>query len=335
MKNAIWISILVFLTACQLQQPKKKRKQVAFGGEAQGTTYTVKYIGEEVEDLPRQMDSLLKAIDVSMSTYLESSTIVRLNEGDSAVVDEMFVEVFELSQRMKEETEGAFDPTLAPVIEAWGFDYSQPQQMDSAKVDSLLAFCGFEQFELDGKLLRKKTRGAKLNFNAVAQGYSVDLMADLLRAKNISDYYVELGGEVIVGGLNQDSVPWRIGIDKPQGRNLERELSAIVSLEDKAMVTSGNYRKFVEVEGEKYSHSIDPKSGFPVKHNLLSATIIADDAGVADAIATACMVMGLEKCQAFLARHQEYEAILIYSNGDGKLNIFISESLVEKVEELE
>lgn len=334
MKNFAWITFLVFLAACQPQQ-NTERKQVAFGGEAQGTTYTVKYIGEEVETLPQQMDSLLKAIDASMSTYLESSTIVRLNEGDSAMVDEMFVEVFELSQRMKEETDGAFDPTLAPVIEAWGFDFSQPQAMDSAKVDSLLAFCGFQQFELDGNTLRKKARGAKLNFNAVAQGYSVDLMADLLQAKNISDYYVELGGEVIAGGLNQDSVPWRIGIDKPQGQNLERELSAIVSLEDQAMVTSGNYRKFVEMDGEKYSHSIDPKSGFPVKHNLLSATIIVDEAGVADAIATACMVMGLEKCQAFLASHQEYGAILIYSNADGDLNTFISGNLAGKVEELE
>ncbi|MEX2379332.1 MAG: FAD:protein FMN transferase, partial [Vicingaceae bacterium] len=267
MKKLSWIGVLVFLMACQ-PEPKISRKQVAFGGEAQGTTYTVKYISDEIKTLPQQMDSLLKAIDASMSTYLESSTIVRLNEGDSAVVDEMFVEVFELSQRMNRETDGAFDPTLAPVIEAWGFDYSQPQKMDSAKVDSLLAFCGFEQFELNGKVLRKKNRGAKLNFNAVAQGYSVDLMAELLRAKNINDFYVELGGEVIAGGLNQDSVPWRIGIDKPQGRNLERELSAIVSIEDQAMVTSGNYRKSQEVDARKYSHSIDQKTGIPLKYNL-------------------------------------------------------------------
>jgi thiamine biosynthesis lipoprotein len=333
-KNIAWISILVFLVACQPQQTTE-RNQVVFGGEAQGTTYTVKYIGEEVESIPKQMDSLLKAIDASMSTYLESSTIVKLNKGDSAEVEAIFVDVFKLSKRMSHETDGAFDPTLAPVIEAWGFDFSQPQSMDSSKVDSLLAFCGFEQFVLDGRTLHKKSRGAKLNFNAVAQGYSVDLMAELLRKKELSDYYVELGGEVIAAGLNQDSVPWRIGIDKPQGQNLERELSAIVSLENQAMVTSGNYRKSLEVDGRKYSHSIDPKTGFPVKHNLLSVTILAEEAAVADAVATACMVMGLEKSKAFLAANNEYEAIFIYSDKEGNLRTFITDNLAGKVEELD
>lgn len=335
MKKAFGLIFVTFLMACQHQKDKVVRNQVSFSGEAQGTTYSVKYIGEAQKNLPIQMDSLLKSIDLSMSTYLESSTIVSLNQGDSAEVDEMFVEVFELSKQISEQTNGAFDPTLAPIIEAWGFDYSQPQKMDSAKVDSLMASCGFKQFELNGNILRKKKRGAKLNFNAVAQGYSVDLMAELLGEKGLSDYYVELGGEVIAGGLNRDSVPWRIGIDKPQGRNLERELSAIVSLEDQAMVTSGNYRKFVEVDGQKYSHSIDPLSGYPVKHNLLSATIICNRAAEADAVATACMVMGLDNCKEFVEKNNDYAAILIYSDDKGELKTYISEKLKTKVEEID
>lgn len=332
MRLLIFISS-VFLFACSAEH-KEVRNEQSFGGEAQGTTYTVKYIGLEQAELPTTVDSLLNAIDASMSTYIESSTISKLNNGDSAIIEPIFMEVFLLSKKINSETDGAFDPTLAPIIEAWGFDFAEAKSMDTNKVNELMKLCGFEQFILEGNVLHKKTKEAKLNFNAIAQGYSVDLIGQLLKDRGIKDYYVELGGEVIVSGLNRDSVAWRIGIDKPEGQNLERKLSAIVNLKNQAMVTSGNYRKFVEVDGKKYSHSINPKSGFPTADSLLSATIISREAAVADAMATACMVKGYEDCKDFVSKRKELGAILIYANAKGELITFITENLKSQVEDL-
>lgn len=332
MRLLIFISS-VFLFACSAEH-KEVRNEQSFGGEAQGTTYTVKYIGLEQAELQTTVDSLLNAIDASMSTYIESSTISKLNNGDSAIIEPIFMEVFLLSKKINSETDGAFDPTLAPIIEAWGFDFAEAKSMDTNKVNELMKLCGFEQFILEGNVLHKKTKEAKLNFNAIAQGYSVDLIGQLLKDKGIKDYYVELGGEVIVSGLNRDSVAWRIGIDKPEGQNLERKLSAIVNLKNQAMVTSGNYRKFVEVDGKKYSHSINPISGFPTADSLLSATIISREAAVADAMATACMVKGYEDCKSFISKRKDLGAILIYANAKGELITFITENLKSQVEDL-
>ena len=331
MRFLIFISS-VFLFACSADH-KNVRSEQSFGGEAQGTSYTVKYIGLEQAKLPTAVDSLLNAIDASMSTYVESSTISKLNNGDSAIIEPIFMEVFLLSKKINSETDGAFDPTLAPIIEAWGFDFAEAKSMDTNKINELMKLCGFEQFKLEGNVLHKKTQEAKLNFNAIAQGYSVDLIGQLLKDRGIKDYYVELGGEVIVSGLNRDSVAWRIGIDKPEGQNLERKLSAIVNLKDQAMVTSGNYRKFVEVDGKKYSHSINPISGFPTADSLLSATIICTEAAVADAMATACMVKGYEGCKSFVSNRKDLGAILIYANAKGELQTFISENVKSQVED--
>lgn len=333
MRFLIFISS-VFLFACSAEHKKVRSEQV-FAGEAQGTTYTVKYIGVEQVELPTAVDSLLKAVDASMSTYIQNSTISKLNHGDSATIEPIFKEVFLLSEKVNRETDGAFDPTLAPLIEAWGFDFAEAKSMDTNKVKNLMKVCGFEQFKLNNNILYKENKAAKLNFNAIAQGYSVDLIGKLIESYNIKDYYVELGGEVIVSGLNRDSVAWRIGIDKPQGKNFERKLSAIVNLTNQAMVTSGNYRKFVEVNGQKYSHSINPKTGFPTADSLLSATIICETAALADAFATACMVKGYKGSKEFLAKRNDLGAILIYANSKGELETFITDNVRSQVENLD
>lgn len=325
------ILCLSVLIACQSEKSFEKKEVL---GKAQGTTYQVLYRGEEKSNLKPQIDSLLLEIDNSMSTWVENSTISKLNRGDSIEIDTIFKSVFQLSQLVHEKSSGLFDPGIAPLLEVWGFDYSKPKQMNAQTVDSLLAFSSLSFFELDDNLLRKKDSRAKLSFNAVAQGYSVDLMAAVVEENGIENYYVELGGEVKVRGRNFEGEWWRIGIDKPSGLNLERKLSAIVSLQNQAMVTSGNYRKFVEIEGQKYSHSVNPKTGYPVAHHLLSATVIAKNAGEADAYATACMVMGLEKAEAFIESLPKTEAIFIYDE-KGEYQLKSTAGIAEQLESLE
>jgi thiamine biosynthesis lipoprotein len=321
------------LVSCTNQSKEQLEEQV-IKGEAQGTTYTVKYIGKQNETLPKKLDSLLLAIDNSMSTWVESSTISKFNRGDSIEIDPMFKAVFKESKRINKISDGAFDPSIGPLIEAWGFDFRDPQKMDSSKVDSLMKFCGLDQFRLKGNWLIKRDSRAKLNFNAIAQGYSVDLMAKVLDKSGVNRYYVELGGEVIVKGKNSRNEWWRIGVDKPEGENLDRKLSAIVSLQNQAMVTSGNYRKYIEQEGEKFYHSLNPKTCFPVKHKLLSATIIADKAATADALATACMVKGFDGAQKMVYKLSGVEALLIYADSLDQLQSFSTKGLEENLEEV-
>lgn len=331
------LAIALLLLACQeeaKQTQKEHYAEILVSGEAQGTTYTVKYIGEEHIGLKDELDSLLEAIDNSMSTYLATSTISKLNQSDSVSVDSMFENVFNMSMRANLLTGGAFDPSLGPLFKAWGFDYSVPTPMDSAMVDSLLEFCGMNQFILVDGLIKKRNQSASLNFNAIAQGYAVDLMAAVLRRHGLENFYVELGGELKVRGHNSKNAPWRIGIDKPQGKNLERVLQHIVKLQNKAMATSGNYRNYYEVEGEKYSHTIDPATGFPVKRNILSATVIVSSCAYADALATAFMVMGLDASKEMIEKNNTISAILIYSDEEGNMQSYISEDLNDQIEAL-
>ena len=313
--------LLIVLSSCQTtpkEVVKEIHKEYVVRGEAQGTSYTIKYLGDSIAGIKHQMDSLLDDFDQSLSTYVPTSLISKFNQSDSIVIDENFKQVFILSKEINKATLGAFDPSIGPLIRAWGFDYLAPQKMDSAKVDSLLAICGFESFRLEDSLLLKIKKQATLNFNANAQGYSVDLMAKELDKRGIENYYVELGGELKVKGENKRGEKWMIGIDRPQGKNLKRNLGARISLKNKAMATSGNYRKYYEVDGKRYSHTLNPKTGFPAENSLLSATVIAADCGTADAYATAFMVMGRERAISFLESHPELSAYLISAaEGDG------------------
>lgn len=321
---------LVFIGACT-----PKETEYLIKGEAQGTTYTIKYIGtEEVSNLKNEVDSLLLAIDNSMSTYKPNSLISALNNGEEIEMDQMFQDVFFRSIKISRITEGAFDPTIGPLISAWGFNYEDPLKMDSILVDSLLTLCGFHQFLVEKQKLKIMNPNSSLNFNAIAQGYSVDLLSELMLNKKVSNFYVELGGELRVNGKNKVGDLWQIGIDKPIGKNLERNLSHIIPLENKAMATSGNYRKFYKIDGKKYSHTLHPKTGFPVSHNMLSATVIAINCMDADAFGTSFMVLGLEKTKSILEANPEIDAVLIYEE-KGLLKSYYTQRLESIVIELQ
>jgi thiamine biosynthesis lipoprotein len=330
MKKYIYIILVVVLVSCGNDEPIKQEMKV--GGYAQGTTYSITYISEDGVDHQRAIDSLLIEVDNSLSTYQNKSIISKFNQSkNSFEVDDMFVDVFTRAKIVHYETEGQFDPTVAPIVNAWGFGFENSEDLDSLIIDSLLQFVGLDSVTRKFYKLQKK-EGVMLDFNAIAQGYTVDVLGNLLESHGINNYLVEVGGELKAKGVNMQDTLWRVGIDRPLADLKERELEAIVHLNNRSLATSGNYRKFYEKDGKKYSHTINPKTGYPVEHNLLSATVIAKECAFADAYATALMVMGLEQSKEFLKQHKELEALLIFSNDSGELETFTTENLTKNIE---
>jgi len=327
--------LLSFLLACQPKAESVSDSELVIKGAAQGTSYTVKYLGKKINNLPLRFDSLLKAIDESVSTYDTTSLITAFNKGDTILADQVFLKMVGYSKIINGQTQGAFDPTIGPLIKSWGWDFSKAESMDSTKVDSLLQLKGFDKITVENDRAFLVNPASSLNFNAIAQGYSVDLMAALLEELKIENYYIELGGELRVKGKNAKNKLWRIGIDRPEEGNEARDLIAVINLQDKSMATSGNYRKFYEKDGKRYSHTINPESGYPVQHKLLSATVVSDDCYRADALATAFMVMGLEKAKAFLRQHPEDAAFFVFAEEDGSYGFYSSPQLDEMIEKIE
>jgi len=237
--------------------------------------------------------------------------------------------------KISEETDGAFDVTVGQLVNAWGFGFESRTKLDQHKVDSLLMYIGYKTVKLvDGKIIKNNPL-TKIDFNAVAQGYSVDVLAKFLENKGIKDYLIDVGGEVLGRGNKPDKNLWMVGVEKPaKNAGDERILEAKVKLKDKALATSGNYRKYYEENGIRFSHTIDPKTGYPVKHTLLSASVLANECWEADAYATAFMVMGLEKGKAFLEKHKNIEAYFIFSDENGNLLTYTSEGLKDLLEEI-
>ena len=288
-------------------------------GYAQGTSYSIKYMTTNDKDYHHQIDSLFLVLDASLSTYLPSSLISRLNEGDTILaLDNHFVNVFNASQEISAKTEGLFDCTVAPLVNVWGFGTEAAvDEVDTLKILKIVEQIGYEKLSLKGDSLLSNPEGMTIDFNALAQGYTVDVIASFLESKNVSDYLIEVGGEIGVSGLNSREKEWVIGIDKPT-KDIDQSdrFQLKLNLTDKSLATSGNYRKFYEKNNQIYSHTINPKTGFPVQHSLLSATVIADDCMTADAYATAFMVMGVGETQDFLESESTLEAFLIFKNED-------------------
>jgi len=331
MKKIFYTAFVLSLFSCGEQDHQKQKMVVE--GYAQGTTYNIVYISKDGIDYQRAIDSTLIEIDNSLSTYQKRSIISKFNQTDSTLeVDKMFTDVYNISKKVFKISKGAFDPTIAPIVNAWGFGFENLHSTDSTTIDSLKMFVDFSKISMDETMVVKEVPGMMLDFNAVAQGYSVDVLAELLEARGINNYLVEVGGELRAKGLNLEDTLWRIGIDKPMAGLENRELEAIVNLDNKALATSGNYRKFYEKGGMKFSHTINPKTGYPVEHNLLSATVIADDCGEADAFATVFMVVGLQETKKLLSENKNLEALLIYSDEDGGLQTFITEGLTGFIE---
>lgn len=331
----ISLTIVAFLLLVNCNQQSNNLIKIA--GEAQGTTWQITYLSGNKSNYKEAIDSLLKRIDLSLSTYVPASIISRINKNDTGViVDDFFKEVFNKSIEVSEKTNGLFDVTVAPVINAWGFGFTKKAAVDSAMIDSLLDFIGYKMVKLEGKKLIKQKPQTMLDFNALAQGYTIDVLAAYLESKGISNYLVELGGEVKAKGKKNKDKYWTVGIDQPNEIPVDgRPLKAIIKLKDRALATSGNYRKFYIEDGKKYAHIIDPFTGYPAKNNLLSATVLAADCMTADAYATAFMVMGMERSKQFLSAHKELqlEVFFIYDEND-VWKTYTSETLKKWIEEI-
>lgn len=316
--------------------------KVELTGKAQGTTYSITYFEPSGASFQGAVDSLLAEIDQSLSTYVPGSLISRFNQADSFRTDDrLFVEMLQQSGRIYRLSEGAFDPTVMPLVKAWGFGPDDRLTPRIANLDSLRAFVGFDLLEISGfpdgqHEIRKAYPAMQLDFNAIAQGYSVDLLAELLASRGISDYLVELGGEVRARGKNETGEAWTLGVEKPIDIEGINELSAIIRLEDRAMATSGSYHRFYEQDGIRYSHTIDPHTGHPVRHTLLSVTVTAPDCVTADAMATAFMVMGLDKAKALLAANPDLglEAYFISSATGFQFEEYATEGMKKIMEDL-
>lgn len=328
---------LIFLAAFALlifYKPALNYKKIH--GETQGTFYNITYEDRPGRNLQPRIEQLLHKFDLSLSTYDPSSVISRINRNEENVrLDRYFKTCFNKSEEIYHLTSGAFDITIGPIVNAWGFGYTQSSETDSSRIDSLLQFVGMEKVTMSGGKIKKEDPSINLNVNAIAQGYSVDIVAEFLERKGIKNYLVEIGGELKAKGINAKGKPWTIGIDKPIDNNMTpgENLQAIVQLENRTLATSGNYRKFYEKDGVKYAHSINPKTGYPVLSRLLSTTVLADDCMTADAFATAFMVMGLEKSIIFLSKHPELDAYLIYSDEQGNFKTYSTPGMKDAVVE--
>jgi len=309
MKNSILILLfsLILFNSCR---EKKAPVVEGFNGFAQGTTYSLLYVDEkkiDPDDLKMKVEKILREFDMSLSLYIDSSIICRVNRNEDVLLDDYFIESFRKSAEISALTDGAFDITVGPLVRAWGFGPDERKSFSEAKRDSLLALVGMDKVKLAGRRLVKSDPDVQIDFNAIAQGYSVDVISKYLDSLGIKNHLVDIGGEVRARGTKLGA-DWRIGIDRPEDNNFSsgENLEAVIMISDESLATSGNYRKFYIEDGIKYSHTIDPKTGYPAKNNLLSATILASDCASADGIAKACMVIGLERSIKFIENHPSY-----------------------------
>ncbi len=298
-------------------------------GGALGTSYNITYLLPREMDLQKDIDSVFSAVNHSLSTYQTDSDISRINKGDTTVViDQMFKDVFVLSKEIHTLTNGYFDPTVGVLVNAWGFGPGQEIIMDSIRVDSLLDYVGFNKVSLtETNQIKKQHAAIYFDFNAIAKGYAIDRLAVLLDQKGIQDYLVEVGGEVVAKGENRiKEKQWTVGIEDPRDE-LNRTLKAVVQLKDRAMASSGNYRKFRvdEKTGKRYVHTIDPKTGYTKNSNVLGATVLANTCAKADAYATAFMAMDLDDSIKLLVQQKEIEAYIIYLDTDGSIKEFVTD----------
>ena len=298
-----------------------------------GTFYHATYQCDS--DLTASINAELAKVDASLSPFNEKSIITAVNQNRDVKLNEMFLDVYQLAMKISKETDGAFDITVAPLVNAWGFGFKNGIEPTKEQVDSLMQVIGYEKVTLAGGKIRKADERIMLDCSAIAKGYGADVVARLLRSRGVKNFMIEIGGEIVTSGVNGENHPWRVGISKPVDDPTGNEggVQSIVSITDKAMATSGNYRNFYYKGGKKYAHTIDPKTGYPVQHSILSATVFAASCAVADAYATSFMVMGLEKAQQLLSEHTELMACLIYSDKDGNNAVWYSPSLKNKIQE--
>lgn len=335
MKRKILLPLLIIIVVAVVvlahSQKNVEYRQVT--GFVFGTVYNVTYQADH--DMQSEIEKVLQDVDNSLSPFNEKSVITAVNANKDITLDTMFIEVFNLAEKVNADTDGAFDITVAPLVNAWGFGFKNGINPAKHDVDSLLDIVGFRKVKMvQGKVVKNDER-VMLDCSAIAKGYGVDKVAEMLRANGIENFMVEIGGEIVTQGVNAKRLPWRIGVTKPSddSLNVNNELQTVINVTDKAMATSGNYRNFYYRDGKKYAHTIDPSTGYPIQHALLSATVIAGDCATADAYATSFMVMGMDKARKVLERHPEMMAYFIYTDAEGNNAVWYSPSMKDKIEE--
>ena len=330
-KNILYtIILLAALVAVYQFRKANTRHMVAFTGKTMGPiAYNVKYFDTKKRDLQIQVDSVLEKFNQSLNNYRPDSEITTFNQQNAFNFQlPFFYPILEKSREIHALSGGAFDPTLGPIIRAWGFGPGEAQPPDSAGVDSLMVFVGFNKIKFNGTKAEKEDSNIQLDFAAIAKGYGVDVVCEYLVSQGIDHYFVEIGGEVRCGGRNlQSDKPWKVGILDPNSTELEQSFIATLALETKGMATSGNYFNYRIVDGVKYSHTISPFTGFPIELPILSASVVADDCMSADALATAFMVLGHEKAIEILEDNDHLDAFLVFSNGQGGMSTYVSNGI--------
>ena len=321
-KKLLWqmpfLALLIVGTAIIL------RRQAPFHtdqGLVFGTIYKVTYQSDT--NLKQDIEDELRKVDFSLSPFNKESVITHINDNESTLADSMFITVFTLAEEVSRQTGGAFDITVAPLVNAWGFGFKTSQGVSEATIDSLRQFVGIGKVTLkDGQVIKSDPR-TMLDCSAIAKGFGVDCVARLLERKGVKNFMVDIGGEVVVRGENPKMSKWRIGINKPVDDSLSvnNELQTVLEITDMGMATSGNYRNFYYKDGKKYAHTIDPRTGYPIQHNILSSTVVAKDCATADAYATSFMVLGLDSAMQVCASHPEIEAYFIVSREDGTTGV--------------
>lgn len=316
----------IFVIRQQRNTPFQKDEGMVFG-----TIYHITYQSDT--NYQKEIEAELLKVDNSLSPFNKTSIISRINRNEKVKVDEMFSEVFQLAEKISGDTDGAFDITVAPMVNAWGFGFKTGNPPTRQTIDSLRAIVGFHTVSMQDGYVIKKNPKTMLDCSAIAKGYGTDVVARFLKKKGVQNFMVEIGGEIVVNGNSEKLQPWRIGINKPtdDSLNTSQAIQDVVSVSNIAMATSGNYRNFYYKNGKKYAHTIDPKTGYPVQHNILSATVFADDCATADAYATSFMVLGLDGAKKILEKHPELCAYLIYSDQKGSNQIWYSPSLQKKL----
>ena len=335
-KKLIWqlpfLLLLIVGTVLIIRQqralPYQKNSGMVFG-----TIYNITY--ECDSDLHNAIKAELQKVDNSLSPFNNKSVITAINQNLEVEADEMFLTVFNKAMEISHDTDGAFDITVAPLVNAWGFGFKNGVQPNRFQVDSLRRLIGYEKVALkDGRIV-KQNPDMMLDCSAIAKGYGSDVIAHLLRTRGVKNFMVEIGGEIVTRGVNAQRLPWKIGVTKPVDDTLSvnGEIQSVLNVTDLAMATSGNYRNFYYKGGKKYAHTIDPKTGYPVQHSLLSATVLAKECATADAYATSFMVLGIDGAKKVLERHPELMAYFIYADANGQNVVWCSPSLKDKIVE--
>lgn len=316
----------IYIIAQQRSAPYQKDEGFIFG-----TVYHITYQNDN--NLKQNIEAELEKVNKTFSTFDSTSIISLINQNKPVKINDMFAEIFDLSEEISTETEGAFDITVAPLVNVWGFGFKSGQKPTKEKIVSLRLLVGYNKVKLYENGVKKKNPKIMLDCSAVAKGYGSDIVARYLREQGVKNFMVEIGGEIVTSGLSENRLPWKIGVTKPSDNktDMNQEVETILNVTDKAMATSGNYRNFYYKGGKKYAHTIDPKTGYPVQHSLLSATVLAKNCATADAYATSFMVMGVEKAEALLEKHPELMAYFIYAGPKGELKTWYSPSMKDKI----